>query len=152
MRLKLSEATPSAKTKPSPAGAAPASGEDVHPLLDMETLRSLEAALPAGVFTKFLSLFFADIGTHLAEITHAREREDLKAIARLAHNLASSAGCVGAAQTSIIARDLEQACRKGDRESCERLLGQLAESAGAAVVALRLWLQARPEEAAREAM
>jgi CheY-like chemotaxis protein len=147
--LKLSEVAPSAKAKNPPAGAAPAPEEDGIPVLDVDKLNALEAALPAGSFQDFVSLFFPDVEAHLADMGHARGRGDFEAIARTAHNLVTNAGNVGAAQTSAIARQLEQACRGGDRESCDRLLGQLTESATAAVSALRLWLEARAGRAHR---
>ncbi len=147
--LKLSEVAAKSKTKaPAPA----ASGEDASSALDFDKLRLLDSALPAGGLESFLALFFADIEVQLAELGHAREAGDNEAIGRVAHNLVSTAGNVAALKTSTIARQLQQACRSGDRESRDRLLGQLTESAAIAVSALRHWLEARATETGKTAL
>ena len=140
--LKLSEIAPGGKTRPVPAAAGILPEEGAPPVLDVGVLAGLRAALPASAVRDFLSLFFPDIETHLAHIHHARRQGDFEAMARTAHILVSNAGNVGAAQTSAIARKLEEACRMGNGEACERLVGQLTEASTAAVCALQIWLDA----------
>ena len=149
---KLSQLTPAARPMPPPVQVEDAAGNPIPPVLDVDKLAELEAALPTNAVRDFLLLFFPDIESHLAAIGEARQRDDFEAVARAAHVVVSNAGNAGATLTSVLARKLEQACRSGNRADCDSLIAQLTEAATEAVSALRVWLDAPRSQKAPAAL
>jgi len=139
---KLSQLKPSARPTPLAPEIKVSREAEPPPVLDLDKLAELEAALPANSVRDFLLLFIPDVETHLSAIRDAHDKQDLDGIARAAHVVVSNAGNAGAARTSVLARQLEQACRSGKREECDALAAQLHEAATEAVSALRVWLDA----------
>jgi CheY-like chemotaxis protein len=139
---KLSQLKPSARPAPPSPETKVSREAEPPPVLDLDKLAELEAALPANSVRDFLSLFIPDVETHLSAIRDARDKNDLDGIARAAHVVVSNAGNAGAALTSALARRLEQACRSGNSEECDALAAQLHEAATEAVSALGVWLDA----------
>jgi CheY-like chemotaxis protein len=123
------------------SGAHEKAGEP--PLLDLEKLAELEAALPIAKVGSFVSLYLTDLDVRLESIAEYCSKGDFQGISREAHTIVSTAGNLGAMQTSAIARRLETACRTGDHESSYRLISELSESCEASSAAFRSWLDNR---------
>jgi signal transduction histidine kinase/DNA-binding response OmpR family regulator/HPt (histidine-containing phosphotransfer) domain-containing protein len=113
------------------------------PVLDREKLAILESVLPFSNIEGLLTLFISEIDGHLKRIDTSRSEGNLKALAREAHDVVSSAGNVGAMEVSALARTLERACKEGQGASVERLASELTEACLAANIALNEWLNER---------
>jgi signal transduction histidine kinase/CheY-like chemotaxis protein/HPt (histidine-containing phosphotransfer) domain-containing protein len=109
------------------------------PVLDLEKLGELEAALPLATLRNFVALYLADAGLNLTRIAQCRAKGDFDGVGREAHTLVSTAGNLGAMDTSAAARRLETACREKRHEESYRLIGELSESCEASCAALRAW-------------
>ena len=116
-------ALPAARVLPSPAAITPLSEN----LLDEDALIGLDHVLPAGALIEFLLDYCRDAEHRLAEIQAAYGAGDHDTIARNAHDLVSTAGNLGAMQVSMLARALEQMCRRGEADNMSRQI-QLLDS------------------------
>ena len=116
---------------------------DEPQLLDLEKLTELEAALPPAALRNFIALYLTDVDLHLAWIAECRANGDFEGVSQQAHTIVSIAGNLGAMRTSAAARRLETACRNGDHELCQRLIGELNQSGEASSAALRAWSDGR---------
>jgi len=112
-------------------------------LLDLEKLAELEGALPMAKVAGFISLFLTDVDLRLESIAEFGLKADYQGISREAHTLVSTAGNLGAMRASAAARCLEMACRGGDHQSAQRLVGELKEICEASSAAFRNWLDER---------
>ncbi|HKU53898.1 MAG TPA: Hpt domain-containing protein, partial [Rhizomicrobium sp.] len=77
------------------------------PLLDATNLEDLGTALPLDNLADLVTLYLHDAKSQMGEISAYAKAGDLPGIARQAHTLVSSAGNLGALQTSALARNLE---------------------------------------------
>jgi len=68
--------------------------------------------------------------------------EDFEGISRQAHMIVSTAGNLGAKQTSAIARILEVSCKETDHVRSDRLIAKLRASCEQSSRELRSWLRA----------
>jgi len=114
------------------------------PILDVEKLATVRAALPAKALHEFLILYMLDSEGHLACIKDFSERQDLEGMAREAHLMISTAGNVGAMQVSALATSLETACKNND-QGVGPLVTQLNAACTKADNAIRDWLNATNE-------
>ncbi|HXM00351.1 MAG TPA: Hpt domain-containing protein, partial [Rhizomicrobium sp.] len=141
----IEQAGPSALTaseaSPTPIREKPESNAPA--LLDEEKLNELEAALPFATLKNLISLYLTDVDLHLAEIAQCRATDDFDGVSRQAHTIVSISGNLGAMRTSEAARRLETACRDGDHERSDQLIGELDEASTAASAALRVWSKDR---------
>ena len=103
----------------------------------------MEAALPRDTFFSLITLFLHDAEGQLREITACEKASDLAGIARQAHMLVSSAGNMGAMQTSALAREVENFCRAGRSDGLGALLEELRQSNAQSDAALKAWRDAR---------
>jgi HPt (histidine-containing phosphotransfer) domain-containing protein len=117
--------------------------DDCESVLDLEKLQTLDDVMSREEASAFVELCLSDADTHLAAIGDAAKRMDLAAIARSAHVLVSTAGNVGAAEVSLGARRLMDACRANDRASVEAGIAELQAASRAASKAFHTWLAAR---------
>ncbi len=116
------------------------------PTLDEARLADLVAALPSGDISELVSLYLIDVESHLALIANLRSAGDFEKIAREAHAIVSTAGNLCAMRTSATARQLEIACRNGDRNLSGKLIDELNEVCSASSAAFRAWLNKQPGE------
>ncbi|HWA89422.1 MAG TPA: response regulator [Rhizomicrobium sp.] len=110
-------------------------------MLDLDKLRELKDALPAAKLREFFQLYLVDLDLHLARIATARARGEFETLGREAHAIVSMAGNAGAMLASATARQLEVACRTGDRDATYPLISALAEACGASSEGLRRWME-----------
>ena len=113
---------------------APATSEAVAPA-SVQDNREFDAtaveALRASVGAEFDELFktlLAAVADGIASIDELLQGGDLRGAGREAHNLVSTAGSVGAATVSDLARQLEAASKSGDGEQCLYALVELREA------------------------
>jgi signal transduction histidine kinase/DNA-binding response OmpR family regulator/HPt (histidine-containing phosphotransfer) domain-containing protein len=83
-------------------------------LLDIEVVQNLTALTGAQGAGNLLGLFIQDARGGLDQIGAAMRRGDSKAVARIAHQLISSTGNVGAVRLCRLARALETAAKAHD--------------------------------------
>ena len=110
------------------------------PALDLEKLAMLESALPVSAVRDFLILYLSDTASHLSLVNKLHDHADLAGVAREAHMLVSTAGNIGAAQVSAVARQLECACRNHHSESAARLVSDLNATNIRASSDIQIWL------------
>jgi HPt (histidine-containing phosphotransfer) domain-containing protein len=104
------------------------------PVLDEPFIADLIGMLPAEEFASLLGMFGERI-TRLREIAQVGGREML---AREAHVIISTAGNLGMARTSELARALEEACKAAaPPEQIGALLGELVAAAETALAMVR---------------
>jgi signal transduction histidine kinase/DNA-binding response OmpR family regulator/HPt (histidine-containing phosphotransfer) domain-containing protein len=108
-------------------------------LLDLEILSGLERVLSLAELRNFISLYLMDLEQQLKRITECRVVNDFVGISQVAHTIVSTAGNLGAMQTSALARCLETACRRGDNDLALRLIGELGASCASSSSAMRIW-------------
>jgi PAS domain S-box-containing protein len=106
-------------------------------LLDGERIASLKKIMPAAKFSELLDAWFSSTQERLQRIAASAEAEALGALRQDAHDLASTAGGVGAERLSQLARRLEQACRQGDTREAKELARAVGVTAPPTCDALR---------------
>jgi len=114
------------------------------PPLDLGKLRELEIAMSPVKLRSLISLYLAEVELHRAQMAQCRATGDFEGVGRQAHIIVSIAGNLGAIPTSAAARRLEAACRSGDRELCQRLIGELNEACTSSSAGLKAWADGRP--------
>jgi HPt (histidine-containing phosphotransfer) domain-containing protein len=110
-------------------------------LLDTTVLDALAAALPGAKSTGLVRLYLEQSEAVLGRIEARLRAHDLPGLARETHDLAGSAGNVGAAGLTRIARRLEEACAAADIGRAADLAADLRRVAGETDRALRRWLE-----------
>jgi PAS domain S-box-containing protein len=129
------------------AGVAQESGERKEdapveaPILDQERLAKLEQAMSPTGFRTLLDGWLGGATERLEKIARSAAAGDLETLKREAHAMISTAGGVGAARLSAIARDLEQACVNRDAAVAAGLARRLAEAATPTFDAMRRHMQ-----------
>jgi PAS domain S-box-containing protein len=130
-----------AETPPSGPGQAAALPPQ-RPPLDLEQLRGLVEVLPPEGLREFIGMYLDQVDETLGRIGALAARGDLPALGREAHAIISTAGNVGAAEMSALARALEDACRAGNRAAAAELTRRVIAASATASTALRQWLEA----------
>ena len=125
-----------------------ATSADLAVALDAERLDMLDAAMSPTELRDFLDLFLGQAAERDARLGIALAQGDLAALGREAHGILGAAGNVGARRISALAGALEDACRAGERNAAERLVGELTVASQTAATALRVWLERKPVSAA----
>ena len=64
----------------------------------------------------------------MTEIASRRGEGDLESVARLARNIVAIAGNLGAVRASALARQLERACRNGEKADSYRLISEMSQA------------------------
>ena len=109
-------------------------------VLETPVLDALARALPAAKVAALIRLYREQAGAALARIEARIRDADLSGLRREAHDLAGSAGNVGALRVTGIARAVEEACMAADGELAARLVGDLRRAAADADHAILRWL------------
>jgi HPt (histidine-containing phosphotransfer) domain-containing protein len=108
--------------------------------LDPAAFAELGQALPRGKMQELVGLFVAETDFYMTEIVSRRAEGDLESVARLARNIVSIAGNLGAARASALARQLERACRDGEKTNSYRLISEMSQACRDAGDEMRAWL------------
>jgi len=114
-------------------------------VLDTSNLQELGAALPWENLFGLISLFLVDAENQLAEIAKLQNSGDIAGSGRQAHMLVSTAGNMGALETSALAREVEHLCRSGNRDGLDASIADLREACARASAAIRSWCEARQD-------
>ena len=112
------------------------------PVLNTANLEELRSGLPPESLAGLVTLFLHDAESHMLEIDACEKAGDLAGIARQAHMLVSSAGNLGAMQTSALAREIEHFCRNGKPDGLAPMLAELRQCSAQSSAALMAWRDA----------
>jgi HPt (histidine-containing phosphotransfer) domain-containing protein len=91
-------------------------------------------------------LYVTDTSSHVSLINKLNIKSDFATMAREAHMIVSTAGNVGAARVSTLARSLEGACKNHDHETVHQFLAELNAANTAANDAIHDWLDSIDED------
>lgn len=138
---KLARIAASAPAPSAPAETAPPPSPAI--LLDRENIDALQAIMGPEKAADFVRQTLAEIARALMEIRQACAAEDFQRLGRNAHGLVSAAGNAGACQVSALAREIEQACRKGETAGMAARVAGLKSVADATVQVIEAWLETR---------
>jgi CheY-like chemotaxis protein/HPt (histidine-containing phosphotransfer) domain-containing protein len=119
---------------PTPAGEA---------IFDPDAIAALEKHLPPNSVRELLAMFVDQIDSQIAPLRSAAAARDLDPLGREAHSLAGSAGNIGVSRLSLLARELEAACKAGDADAAVALGDRVVAASTAAAAAVRAWLDDR---------
>ena len=97
-------------------------------VLDRTAFTELGAALPHSKMQELVGLFVCETDFYMTEIASRRAEGDLGSVARLARNIVSIAGNLGAARAGTLARQLEQACRGREKANSYRLISEMSQA------------------------
>jgi HPt (histidine-containing phosphotransfer) domain-containing protein len=97
-------------------------------VLDRTAFIELGAALPHSKMQELVGLYVCETDFYMSEIASRRAEGDLESVARLARNIVSIAGNLGAARASALARQLEQTCRGRDKTNSYRLISEMSQA------------------------
>jgi len=122
----------------------PAAAKSVEglPVLDLEQLDTFESVFSRSKMKTLASLYMVDVDARLVLIKEYRLKGDFEGISRQAHMIVSTAGNLGAMQTSALARILEVSCKDIDHARSDRLIAELRASCEQSRSELRRWLMA----------
>jgi CheY-like chemotaxis protein len=123
------------------AAATPAPACDT--IFDPDSIAALEKYLPPSSIRELLAMFVDQIDSQIAPLRSAAAARDLDPLGREAHSLAGSAGNIGISRLSLLARELEAACKAGDADAAVELSGRVVAASTAAATAVRAWLAER---------
>jgi len=112
------------------------------PVLDLKQLGTLGTVFSLPKIRTLASLYMLDVEARLVLIDGCRALNDFDGISRQAHMLVSTAGNLGAKQSSALASRLEISCGDRDAALSDRLVGELRASCALSSDAIRRWLHA----------
>jgi two-component system sensor histidine kinase/response regulator len=110
------------------------------PVIEQDTIDTLRSCMPESKFSFLVELYVAQADEQAQQFQQWRSNLTLAEIGDEAHKIISSAGTFGAIRVQDLARQLEIACRAGDKASMPGLLDQLTLAFAAASSALRQML------------
>ena len=111
--------------------------------LDLSKLEMLAGMMSAEELSSFVSVYLATAEGHLSRIREGRAASCFDDVKRLAHELISMAGNLGAGHTSKTALAIEMACKNGAFQELSPLIEDLAGSIVDSADALHVWLAQR---------
>jgi len=131
-------------------GAEPGSGLDKRGDFESDGLDSaiwdglvyLERVAGPGAVAELVDAFIRDTAPRIGHLREALAVGDRRRISRLAHDLKSNAGTLGARRLSSLARRMEEAAEDLSPEELEAMIGDAEEEALRATHAIRARLQA----------
>ena len=100
-------------------------------------LADLEHSLPRPDFRSFIEDYLVSAAERLQRAEALAVAGDMAALATEAHILISTSGSYGFRRASVLARQLEAACKAGDAGRAAPLLRELGESSRRALTAMR---------------
>jgi CheY-like chemotaxis protein len=112
-------------------------------IFDPDAIAALEKYLPPSSIRELLAMFVDQIDSQIVPLRSAAAARDLDPLGREAHSLAGSAGNIGLSRLSLVARELEAACKVGDADAAVELSDRVVAAATAAATAVRAWLEER---------
>jgi HPt (histidine-containing phosphotransfer) domain-containing protein len=114
-------------------------------VLDRAAFAELCAALPHSKMQELVQLYVCETEFYLTEIASRRAEGDLASVARLSRNIVSIAGNLGAMRASALARQLERACRSGQKTNSYRLISEMSQACRDAGEGMLAWLEEQGE-------
>lgn len=111
--------------------------------IDFGNLETLAGMMSADELSGFLSVYLSTAKGHLSAIREGQAAGRFDDVKRLAHELVSMAGNVGATRTSKTAVAIETACKNGRHHELVSLIADLAGSLERGARELRAWLARR---------
>jgi CheY-like chemotaxis protein len=118
------------------------------PALDLEQIDTFGSVFSVSKIRTLASLYMIDVEARLALLTERRSMGDFDGVSRQAHMIVSTAGNIGAKQTSALAHVLEISCMDQDNALSDPLIEALHASCEASSRALKRWLDTEPPIAA----
>ena len=118
------------------------------PVLDLEQLNTFGSVFSLLKIRTLASLYMIDVEARLTLLTERRSMRDFDGVSRQAHMIVSTAGNIGAKQTSALAHLLEISCMEQDNALSDPLIEALHGSCELSSRALKLWLDKEPPIAA----
>jgi HPt (histidine-containing phosphotransfer) domain-containing protein len=100
----------------------------IPPVLDRAAFTELGTILPHDKVRELVVLFAAETGFYMMEMASRRAEGDLQSVARLARNIVSIAGNLGATRAVALARQLERLCRSGDKANTYHLISEMSQA------------------------
>jgi HPt (histidine-containing phosphotransfer) domain-containing protein len=113
------------------------SSDNSAPDFDASLLADLEISLPRADFRSFIEDYLTSAAERLQRVEALAAASDVAALAREAHIVISTAGSYGFHRASILARQLEAACKAGDTARAGTLVSELGDSSRRAWAAMR---------------
>jgi HPt (histidine-containing phosphotransfer) domain-containing protein len=110
-------------------------------VLDRAAFAELGVALPHGKMRELVELYVCETEFYMTEIASRRADGDLGSVARLSRNIVSIAGNLGAMRASALARQLERACRSGQKTYTYRLISEMSQACRDAGEEMLAWLE-----------
>jgi CheY-like chemotaxis protein len=138
---------PVQKSEPSPTSVSEKSSEEIVvtpidklPVLDLDQLRTLASVFSLSKVRTLAALYMLDVDARLVLIEQCRSANDFDGVSRQAHMIVSTAGNLGAKQSSALACSLEVSCIKRDDGHSDALIAALHASCRVSSSALKEWL------------
>ena len=123
---------------------------DDLPVLDLEQLTLFGSVFSLPKMKTLASLYMLDAEARLVLIGEYRAKNDFDGVSRQAHMIVSTAGNLGAKQTSALAHSLEISCVNREDERSDQLIGALRASCERSSGELKRWLSADSESGVRK--
>ena len=117
----------------------------IPPVLDHAAFVQLGAALSHDKMRELVALFAWETELYLTQIASRRGEGDLESVARLSRNIVSVAGNLCAMRASALARQLERACRNGEKANSYHLIGEMSQACRDASEEMQAWLEGQPK-------
>ena len=105
-------------------------------VVDEDKVRTLREILPGDQFGQFLGEMVTDIQTRTERLRASLDASNGTVAAVEAHDLVSVAGNCGASVVSALAREIEQACRRGDVAAAQTRVPDMASATKEALARL----------------
>jgi CheY-like chemotaxis protein/HPt (histidine-containing phosphotransfer) domain-containing protein len=124
-----------------PGGEADAEKIEELPVLDLEQLNTLESVFSLAKIRTLVSLYMIDVEARLALIQEFRANADFDGVSRQAHMIVSTAGNLGAKQSSALAHALEVSCLSRDDARSDRPIAEVRASCELSSATLKRWVE-----------
>jgi len=124
---------------------------DDLPVLDLEQLSTLGLVFSAPKIRTLALLYMIDVEGRLVLMAECRAKNDFDGVSRQAHMIVSTAGNLGAKQSSAIAHSLEVSCVERNDARADQLITELRTSCALSSRAIKDWLGVEPTTTRRGA-
>ncbi len=104
---------------------------------DEAPLAEIEKAVPSDEFRSFIAEYLRSAEERITLVETIARGGDLATLAGEAHKLISTSGSFGVMRASVLARELETACKSGKADESRALVAQIAESSRRAWATMR---------------
>src|ERR1700722_5101560 len=117
---------------------------DDLPVLDLDQLSTLGLVFSAPKIRTLASLYMIDVEARLVLMGECRSNNDFDGVSRKAHIIVSTAGNLGAKQSSAVAHSLEVSCVERNDVRADQLITELRTSCALSSGAIKNWLGVEP--------